>query len=185
MWAIYDKLARRSRKEGLSPDDLPRLTDEENEVHDLFRRYHYMYDAGDVEGVMELFTDDCVVVNPRGTYVGITVIRQNYEYLVGRRRFVLHYGTNPLVRFEPGLQEAWLGAFYLAVTTMDAGNIYATGGAYMNRLHNREGQWKIFEQRITGNFRFDLAKSAQAFTPPPTGTSARSSTDMVEDWAIF
>lgn len=185
MWDVFDRLAKRSRSEGLSQSDIAVLAHEEAEILDLFRRYHCFYDAADIDGVMSLFTDDCAVINPRGTYVGAQAVRKNYEYLCTRRRFVMHYGTNTLVRFEPGMQEAWLGAFYLAVTINPDGTSYGTGGSYMDRLHKRSGTWKVFEQRITGNFIFDIEKSVPKAPPPPAGASQRNSSELIEKSTIL
>lgn len=38
----------------------------------------YYYDAAEIENIRTVFADDCVVVNPRGTYIGKEQIRQNY-----------------------------------------------------------------------------------------------------------
>lgn len=180
MWTVFDGLAKRPRSTGATPEQQLALLHEEAEVVDLFRRYHYLYDAGDIDGVMELFTDDCVVVNPRGTYVGAAAVRDNYEYLTRRRRFVIHVGTNTLVRFEQGMREAWLGAFYYATTILPDDTVYAVGGTYADRLRKDDGSWKVFEQRITFNYRADLQRSDPAMPPPPTATSARTSGDLIE-----
>ncbi|MEO8722780.1 MAG: nuclear transport factor 2 family protein [Sphingobium sp.] len=183
MWDIFTRLGRRSRTEGLSKDDIAIVDHEEAEVLDAFRRYHYLYDAGDLEGVISRFTDDCVLVNPRGTYIGSDAIRENYHYLISRFRFVLHYGTNTLVRFDPGMKEAWLGAFYQAAIVMPDKTSYTGAGTYMKRYHKHGGEWKVFEARITANLRFDHHLGTPAPSAPPSATLPKKSGDLIEETA--
>ncbi|MGQ3049200.1 MAG: nuclear transport factor 2 family protein [Niveispirillum sp.] len=185
MWDIFARLGRCSRTAGLSKDDLSIVDHEEAEVLDAFRRYHYLYDAGDLDGVVSRFTDDCVLVNPRGTYIGSDAIRENYRYLIGRPRFFIHYGTNTLVRFKPGMMEAWLGAFYQAVIVMPDKTSYTGAGTYMKRYRKDDGEWKVFEARITGNLRFDHHRGPPAPSSPPPGTLARKSGDLLEETATL
>jgi ketosteroid isomerase-like protein len=181
MWKIFDELAARPRCVDQTPEGRALVLHEEAEVIDLFRRYHFHYDAGNVDAVMELFTDDCVVVNPRGTYIGPAAIRSNYEFLTGRRFFIQHFGTNHLVRFEEGMQEAWLGAFYYSIVIYGTGKAFAVGGTYLDRLRKEsDGQWRIFEQRITGNYRTPVPPAELRKGNPPTPTSTRSSEDLIE-----
>jgi uncharacterized protein (TIGR02246 family) len=181
MWKIFDELAARPRCLDQSPEGRAEVLHEEAEVLDLFRRYHYHYDACNVDAVLKLFTDDCVVVNPRGTYIGTDAIRSNYEYLTKKRFFIQHFGTNTLVRFEEGMKEAWLGAFYYSVVISSKGRAFAVGGTYLDRLRKEpDGQWRIFEQRITGNFRTRVEGLGPGKGEPPTPTFARTSEDLIE-----
>lgn len=49
-------------------------------ARDLLNQYAYFYDAKDLDGLMRLYSEDCVVVNRRGTYIGPAAIRANYQY---------------------------------------------------------------------------------------------------------
>ncbi|SEJ66365.1 SnoaL-like domain-containing protein [Sphingobium sp. AP50] len=183
MWDIFKQLGHRPRTAGLSKEDIAILDHEEAEVLDAFKRYHYLYDSRDLDGVVARFTDDCVLVNPRGTYIGKDAIRENYEYLINRPRFFIHYGTNTLVRFEPGMEEAWLGAFYQAAIILPDKSSYTGCGTYMKRLHKRTGEWRVFEARITGNHRFDHMVGPGAPSSPPPGTFPKKSGDLIEETA--
>ncbi|MBV7482976.1 nuclear transport factor 2 family protein [Bordetella sp. BOR01] len=183
MWNVFDRLAMRSRTAGLSKSDVSILDHEEAEVLDVFRRYHYLYDAGNLDGVVSIFSDDCVLLNPRGTYIGSEAIRENYAYLMDRTRFVLHYGTNTLVRFDRGMTQAWLGAFYSAAIVMPDKSSYSGGGTYMKRLRKQDGEWKVFEARITGNMKFDNQVGPPGKSSPPKGTHPRKSGELIEETA--
>jgi len=58
-----------------------RLLAEEATLRDDLIAYGYAMDAGDVDAVMEYFTDDVVISNPRGRYQGKDIVRKNYVYL--------------------------------------------------------------------------------------------------------
>jgi hypothetical protein len=182
MWTVFDRMAQSPRSPaGETLERRVERLDAEAEIIDLFRRYHSFYDAGNVDGVMSLFADDCVVVNERGTYIGATAIRENYEYLCGRRRFIVHYGTNPFVRFEADeFSTAWLGAFWYAIVFTDSAGADACGGTYVDRMRREDGSWQIFEQRITTNFRSELSPKAAAFGKPATPSDEFSSKLLID-----
>lgn len=181
MWGIFDELASKPRCHNDSPEHRALVLHEEAEVLDLFRRYHYHYDAGNINAVMDLFTEDCAVINPRGTYVGAEAIRSNYDYLTGGRYFIQHFGTNHLVRFEENMQEAWLGAFYQSVVIVRKGKAFNVGGTYLDRLRkDADGKWRIFEQRITANFKTPVEALVTGPGNPPTPTETRTSSDLIE-----
>lgn len=181
---MWEPLAALSERPQEQPGEatLDRLN-AESAVDSLFRSYHNFYDANDLERVLSLFSNDCVVINPRGTYIGKESIRRNYAYLMGRRDFVMHYGTNPLIRFDDAsFKTGWLSAFYLAVSFQKDGPMWAVGGTYMNRVRlNTEGRWEIFQQRITGNFRFGLSDVPSVHDDPPPAELEASSGDLLED----
>jgi hypothetical protein len=131
MWAPFEHVTA-----------LPRSTDRstlldrvaaETEIIDLFRRYHYMYDSGNVDAVMDMYSDDIVVMNPRGTYVGNAAVRENFEFLTTERRYLMHYGTNPLIRFddEQKFDLAWFTAFFWCIELPNTKPPTGVGGTYV------------------------------------------------------
>ncbi len=67
------------------------VSGEEARIRDLLSEYCYRYDAGDVDGVVQLFTPDAVIGNATGTHRGREAIRQNYADFVAKRRFAPPY----------------------------------------------------------------------------------------------
>ncbi len=181
MWDQFVRLAAEPRGAGVPPERRLALLDAEADVIDLFRRYHSFYESNEIERVLDLFSDDCVVINPRGTYAGKDAIRANYAYLIARRRFVIHYGTNPMVRFEnDDFTQGWLTAYYFSVSLSTAGAMWSVGGTYIDHMRKTNGKWEIFEQRITGNFQIQIGDVAPPPPSPPDGTHPGSSRDIIE-----
>lgn len=179
MWSIHHALARTPRR-STSTLGRQRLIEEELAVKDVLVRYTYFYDGGDLDGVMSVFHDDCVLINPRGTYVGKEAIRRNYGFLIALSKIVLHLAPNAMVRFAEGAKEAWMTAYYYGVAATPERKLIATGGTYADRLVKVKGDWKIIERRITYNFRHTLSPEAPgSFPPAPTPTRKQSSRDII------
>lgn len=181
-WDLAVTLLSEPRGQGVSPERRLDLLDAEADVIDLFRRYHIFYEAGDTERILSLFSDDCVVINPRGTYAGKDAIRANYDYLIGRRRFVIHYGTNPWVRFDnDDFTSGWLIAYYASISHNDAGASWCGGGMYIDRVRKVDGRWEIWQQRITSNWA-GVVKNPEAMDPHdiPDPTHEGSSVNLIE-----
>lgn len=159
----------------------------EREVLELHLRYTYAYDANDVEGVMRCFHDDCVLVNPRGTYVGRDAIAANYTYLVGRRRLSFHSTTNVVVRVSEDGREAGMTAYLNAVTVQASAALVGLSGTYVDRLAKTNDGWRILERRITANLRYQLPPEPKtdAAVPPPPKASGEGSQDWLAAEALL
>jgi hypothetical protein len=184
MWGPFVRQAKRPRTfKGTVEERLQRLEDEAA-VLDTFRRYHYFYDAGDVDGVLSCFTADGVQVNRRGTYVGTDQLRSSYEYLVRDQRLIIHYGTNAVVRFDQDDPKgtAWLTAFYHSVVAPFDGDLFDCGGVYIDRMRRVGDDWLISEQRITYNF--ESTKVTRPHIPAadqPAPDGSLRTPDLIED----
>lgn len=180
MWSVHHALARSPRPRTTSVVERRRFVEEELAVKDVLVRYTYFYDGGDLDGVMSVFHDDCVLINPRGTYVGHEAIRRNYAYLISLSKIVLHLAPNVLVRFSAGGKDAWMTAYYYGVAATPAGELIATGGTYADRLIKLKGDWKICERRISYNLRHTLSPEPPGDrSSAPTPTRAQSSRDII------
>jgi ketosteroid isomerase-like protein len=180
MWSVHHALARLGRGRGATVEQRLRLVEEELAAMDLLARYTYFYDGGDLDGVMSVFHDDCVLINPRGTYVGTDAIRRNYAFLISLSKIVLHFTPNVAVRIAEDASEAWMTAYYYAMAATNDAKLVATGGTYADRLVKVGRDWKIIERRITYNFRHTALPEAPGNTPaPPPPTKNQSSRDII------
>jgi ketosteroid isomerase-like protein len=180
MWSIHHTVARTSRELGTTLQERLERVEEELAIKDLLTRYTYFYDGADIDGVMSVFHDDCVLINPRGTYVGKDAIRRNYAFLISLSKIVLHFATNAMVRFAKDGEEAWMTAYYYGVAATPDGKLIATGGTYADHLVKVKGDWKIIERRITYNLRHTLSPAPPGRMPgAPIPTKKESSRDIV------
>lgn len=180
MWSVHHALAREPRARGKTTAERIRLLEEERAVKDLLVRYTYFYDGADLDGVMSVFHDDCVLINPRGTYAGKDAIRRNYAFLISLSRVVLHFAPNVLVRFTKSGKEAWMTAYYYGIAATPEHKLLATGGTYADHLVKVKGDWKIDHRRITYNLRNTLDPDPPgAFPGAPAPTRKQSSRDIV------
>jgi hypothetical protein len=98
----------------------------------------------------------------------------------------MHYGTNPMVRFEREFDVAWFTAFYWCVELPIDKEPTAVGGTYVNRLRkDADGRWRMFEQRITINFGFAMEPVGSALGTAPSASDPLNSHDLIEPSAIL
>jgi ketosteroid isomerase-like protein len=181
MWGLLHEIARLPRKPASDVETRLQRLEDELALHDLLTRYTYFYDGNDLDGVMTVFDDHCVLVNPRGTYEGKEAIRENYAHLISTRKFSFHAATNIAIRFLDGGNDAVMSAFYNSIGIYPSGSLAMVGGTYVDRLAKKAGEWKIVERRITYNHRSRLAAENpfDAPKPFPKGTVSESSRDWI------
>jgi ketosteroid isomerase-like protein len=126
-------------------DDVQKLR-EELRLRELLTDYVWGLDRRDVDAVMSYFHDDCVVVNPRGSYAGREAIRANYEHLMARGELLFHLTGNVAVRLVDAT-EATMRAYYVSMLRSADGD-QAVSGTYDDRLVKADGRWQIVERRI-------------------------------------
>ncbi len=119
--------------------------------------YSHLYDGGDVEEAIKLFTEDAVCeFGPRyGDWIGRNQIFEKYSGIWANNRAngglpyeVLHAFTNPhIVLTGPETAEGW---WYLLEFTTKVGaekppRIF---GVYRDEYRKVEGAWKIARMRV-------------------------------------
>jgi ketosteroid isomerase-like protein len=129
-------------------------------IRDLINAYTYFYDAKDIDRLMNIYSDDCVLVNPRGTYIGTQAIRANYEGLKGGTDLIFHHANNVVVALADDSSEGWATAYLYSVSLRANGARAATMGTYVFHVARRGDEWKVIECRITDDDR-------HTFGPPP------------------
>lgn len=149
---------------------LARLEDEQA-VRDVHIAYVNAYDSGDLDAVMELFAENALLINSRGSFAGKPLIRQSYEWVNARRVISFHNVTSVLVRFDPDDGAAWLTAYYQVPSKRPSGEIHFNFGTYALRLIRQGVNWRIAQMRITGDLHTSLQPvptSSVGGGPPPT-----------------
>lgn len=180
MWAIHQKLVSLPVNRGGSLEERTHSLEDELSVIDTLARYTYFYDGNDLDSTMTVFHQDCLLVNPRGTYRGKEAVRRNYAYLISQRKFGFHYASNIATRILEGGQEGWMTAYYYYIEVAKDGSMSATGGTYADRLVKVDGKWEIIERRITYNYRHALSPEPPiAAVPPPEPSDAQTSRDII------
>ena len=97
---------------------------------------------------MDSYTADCVVISPRGCYVGTAEVRRNHElYYDPVRWFTLW--MNVTVRFVRPFDDAYVSAYQYSIGVSDAVQVpqgaVSTDVWHVTRVG---GSWKIVERRI-------------------------------------
>jgi ketosteroid isomerase-like protein len=135
--------------EGASEAERLNLLLEEGAIKDEFVSYAYAYDNQDLDRVLEYFTDDCVIDNPRGQVVGADAMRANYRVLFGYWKASRHVWSNIMVRFlDLAPTQAYVTAYHHAVLLSDERTL-AGAGTDIRRLQKVNGSWKIDRRWIT------------------------------------
>ncbi|MBM3491340.1 MAG: nuclear transport factor 2 family protein [Alphaproteobacteria bacterium] len=178
MWRpLQRNVARPARRPSGLAERLERI-EQEAAIRDLLHSYAYCYDGNDLDGAIAVFHADCVLVNPRGTYVGIEAIGRNYRYLLAARRFSFHHLSNIVVRFAPGGREALSTAYFHVVQIGNAASADAGEGTYVDRLVRQDG-WRIIERRITLNVSYAVSVLPEAWPPRPEPSRPEGSRDWI------
>lgn len=164
----------------LAPDSLEarlRRVEHEMAIRDLLVKYAYAYDSNDLDRVVSVFSDDCVLVNPRATFVGADAIRVNYAHLISTRRYSFHHVTNVQVRLNAALDEAAASSYWTDKHVGKSGSIDGSDGTYTDRLRLIGGQWKIVERRITANIFYVMTPYPDPWPPLPEPTRKEGTRD--------
>jgi ketosteroid isomerase-like protein len=178
MWRPLQRNARRPAKRPAGLAERVERFEQEAAIRDLLHAYAYCYDGNDLEGAVAVFHPDCVLVNPRGTYVGSEAIRRNYRYLLSVRRFSFHQLSNIVIRLSPDGHEALSTAYFHVVQIGTAAGADAGDGTYVDRLVRQDG-WRIIERRITLNLAYALGVLPEAWPPRPEPSRPEGSRDWI------
>ncbi len=138
-----------------------RLLAEEATLRDDLITYGYAMDAGDVDAVMEYFSDDVIISNPRGRYQGKEIVRKNYTYLFEQWSPTRHLWANVIVRFPEREDEAYRASYIYGLLSSPA-KAFGAASSDVHRLRKVGGRWRIVERAITD----DLSHSITVFGGP-------------------
>lgn len=164
----------------LKPESLDKRVqriEEEGAIRDLLVKYCYSYDSNDIDGVMSTFSKDCVLVNPRATFVGAEAIRCNYEHLLTTRRYSMHHVTNVTVRLNEQMNEAAVTSYWSDKHVGKSGSIDGSDGSYSDRVKKIGDEWRIAERRITANIFYVMTPYPDPWPPLPEPTRKEGTRD--------
>src|SRR4029077_598101 len=115
MWGIHHLLGRLPPLSIDSENNLAPYLADELAVREALTRYCHLYDGGALDELMTLYHRDCVVVNPRGTYVGREAIRKNYVYWRALPKLSFPSPANVLVRLDKIRDSSWMTTYLFSV----------------------------------------------------------------------
>jgi hypothetical protein len=122
-------------------------------LRELLTSYTDAFDAKDLPWTMSHFAADCVLVNPRATFVGPAQVEEFYRQAMIGTRVSFHRVQNVIVRPGDEAGEAWLSAYFHApfvwpLTTMGTSQL----GRYFGRAVLEDGRWQFADWRISVDF---------------------------------
>ncbi len=181
-WTPFLWLASQEREPPASLEERVALLEAETDVRDFLTQYAYRWDARDVEGCVSMFSEDAVLITTRGTYEGRDAIRANYEGMAagkqpGEGEGSLHRPVNVLVRIEPGLQQAWLAAYWHVVA-----QVRSLLGNYFMRLVKTDAGWHIADCRIAWDFYSQHELPTQPYPTLDDALGQPTSPETAFDW---
>lgn len=121
-------------------------------VRQLLALYAYALDQCDVDGMMRLYADNCVITNPRGTFSGKEAIRRDFESRVSKDDRRLHLWTNVVVRLSDDLQEGVVTAYFWAMLQRASMAPRCNGGVSADKVVKRDGEWRFRERTTSVDF---------------------------------
>lgn len=127
---------------------------EKEAIKELRIQYSHCFDGKDLDGLVDLFTDDAICEfgpDYGGDWVGKAQIRANYSaftHAPGPEFGVMHATTNPSIRLID--DETANGRWYLLDlrTTEGVDNPLILFGVYDDVYKKVDGRWKIWRTRI-------------------------------------
>jgi ketosteroid isomerase-like protein len=133
---------------GLPAERESELVAEEAALLDYVKSFAHVVNAADIDGVVDRYADDCVVISPRGRYAGTAAVRRNYELYYDPVRFFTLW-TNVTARFVRPFDEAYVSAYQYSVgVNATESSTQGTISTDVWRVRRDDGVWKILERRI-------------------------------------
>lgn len=177
MWRPLRETAAFARLKPESVEKRMQLIEAESAIRDLLVKYCYSYDSNDIVAVMSTFSNDCVLINPRGTFVGAEAIQRCYEHLFTTRRYSFHHVSNVTVRLNEQMNEAAVTSYWSDKHVGKSGSIDGSDGTYTDRVKKIGDEWRISERRITANIFYVMTPYPDAWPPLPEPTRKENTRD--------
>lgn len=175
--SLHVALARRRGPQGKDLEARVARLEAINDVQRVLHQYAYSYDAGDIDAMMEIYSDDCVLINGSGTYIGVDAIRSNYLEAISARETAFHHLADVEIATSDDIEEVWATGYLhnLAVRDGSPGGTMATCVFHLRRFDNA---WRVVECRI-------VVSNQHGYGPPhprqPVPHLARPTTSQTVD----
>jgi hypothetical protein len=126
---------------------------EQAEIHQLFARYAWTLDTGDVDGVLATFTEEAVIEDPYGRFEGPGPggLRLFFDRIVARPDFAgRQHWVDQVVLTREGADAAGAQSYVMVPAMYPTGAVNTHLVAfYRDRLVRRGGRW-LFLERVVG-----------------------------------
>jgi ketosteroid isomerase-like protein len=174
------KGSRSRARAGSVEDRLARL-EAESDIRTVINQYAYCYDEGDLDGLMQIYSADCRLINNKGTFVGQQAIRDNYAQNIDERSFGFHHVTDIQIGLDAEATSAWASGFLYNVAVRE-GNPTGTMASCLFHLAIRDDIWQVVESRIvvSNRHRF-LPREVPAQGSPGYATETGTVADLIDD----
>jgi hypothetical protein len=177
---LFVRAARQRRPHDTVGQRLTRL-EAERDVRTVVNQYAYCYDEGDIDGLMEIYSDDCRLINDKGTFEGSAAIRENYRHNVGQRSYGYHHVNDVQVLLDDDATEAWVSGFLYNLAVRE-GVATGTMANCLFHLALRDDRWQVVESRIVVSNRHTMkARETPRATTSPWATSTGTVADLIDD----
>jgi ketosteroid isomerase-like protein len=157
----------------------------ERDIRALIHQYAFCYDEGDLDGLMEIYSADCRLINNKGTFVGQDAIRANYTDNIADRSVGFHHVTDIQLALADDAQSGWAVGFLYNVAVRDG---VSTGTMANCVFHVAviDNDWHVTESRITisNRHRFESRDVPLIATSPPYATSSETVADLIDGFVL-
>lgn len=131
----------------MTPEELCEI----EEIRRAKHMYSWMYDGADVDGLVDLFTDDAICeFGPYGTWTGKDAIREGYRINIGREGdpfSTIHAMANQVIDLTGDTAHSRCFLLDLALGAGDANPLQLLG-IYDEDFRKEGGRWRISRSRI-------------------------------------
>src|ERR1700722_10836097 len=171
LFGSHIALARRQTRTRSLEDRLAVL-ELESAARNLLNQYAYCYDGGDLDCLMDIYADDCIIVNRHGTFAGVAAIQANYERAINDCEVSFHRVSNVEVSPSDDRTSAWITG-YLYNLAIRKGEPTGTMASFVFHIGLQEsGGWKVTESRIVVSNQHGFApRMSSSGVSPPTNPS--------------
>lgn len=148
------------------------LEDREN-IRELLATYTYYWNSKDVDGIIRIMSDDCVILHGypyKGVFKGKEQARNFFENILKKApekglrlqgQEDKHHITNITIRVDQEMKRANAHTYFFRVSTGKKGEeeagVIATGW-YFFSLKKEGGEWKVQQMRIERCFESEIFK---------------------------
>lgn len=170
-------LASLPRTAPASLEERIQTLERERAATDFLTRYAYFFDSKNLNGLMGLYDDDCVLVNTNGTYAGAAAIRGLQEEDIPKTEISFHRFANVLVRDDAD-GTTWVAAYMYNLAIREE-EPYGTVGTILASLRGQAADLRATSIRITIDSRHTLTpKFVPRGTPGPHAASQATSFEL-------
>jgi hypothetical protein len=120
-----------------------------HEIEDLLTRYTNRYDAKELDGILDCFVADPLLVAPVGRrFDGGMALKSFYAPSVLLERFVMHRVLETIVWPTEDGASAWFATYFSSYSIQTLQNAWSQNGRYFGRAVKQGTAWRLSEFSI-------------------------------------